>query len=369
MFKMKNEPIIYMKTGSNQTNCQAANLVFGARMLRIPARAPRRIILAAILLGTVPLSFAQSPEAMATAHRWVAAKFLGEVAPKPAESSLLVYTQSGPVTKNGIQGHQFRIVDREYSRGLHFSSDGVVRVVLAGPAKSFEATVGVDSNGLGYYSSAGRGAVVASLEVAGKTLFRSEVMHEGMAGVPVKVDLGNAAEFDLKVEDGGGGVVFGNHFDQAEWADARVTLADGKTVWLGDLPMGPLRAPFTTHVPFSFRYGGQPSSYLLKMWERHLRSRRLDDNRMEHTPSTPKRRSNRPGNRLRPTERLWIFRRGVGQTCRVGFSPPSRQAGQPGLFTPRDVNGLDRAIETRSVSEGKSLSRPRLRFGLRWVRG
>jgi len=54
--------------------------------------------------------------------------------------------------------------------------------------------------------------------------------------VPVKVDLGNATEFDLKVEDGGGGVIFRNTFDQADWADARVTLADGKTVWLGDLP-------------------------------------------------------------------------------------------------------------------------------------
>ena len=104
-----------------------------------------------------------------------------------------------------------------------------------------------------------------------------------MAGVPVKVDLGNATEFDLKVEDGGGGVVFGNHFDQADWADARVTLADGKTVWLGDLPTGPLRAPFTAEVPFSFRYGDQPSSYLLKMWEFNRSSRRLDDNRTEHT--------------------------------------------------------------------------------------
>jgi alpha-galactosidase len=108
-------------------------------------------------------------------------------------------------------------------------------------------------------------------------------MHEGMAGVPVKVDLGNATEFDLKVEDGGGGVVFGNHFDQADWADARVTLADGKTIWLGDLPTGPLRTPYTTEVPFSFRYGDQPSSYLLKTWERNRSSRRLDDNRTELT--------------------------------------------------------------------------------------
>ena len=240
-------------------------------------------LVAVTFLGTVPVCSAQSPDAMATAHRWIGAKFLGEATPNPAESYLLVYTQSGPVTKNDVQGHPFRIVNQEYSRGLHFSSDGKVRVVLAGPAKSFEAVVGVDSNDIGYYSNVGRGAVVASVDVAGKTPFRSEVLHEGMAGVPVKVDLGNATEFDLKVEDGGGGVVFGNHFDQADWADARVTLADGKTVWLGDLPTGPLRPPFTAEVPFSFRYGDQPSSYLLKMWELNRSSRRLDDNRTEHT--------------------------------------------------------------------------------------
>ena len=182
---------------------------------------------------------------MATAHRWVSAKFLGEVTPNPAQSYLLVYTRSGAVTKNEVEGHHFRIVNKDYLRGLHFSSDGDVRVVLAAPARSFEAVVGVDSNDIGYYSNVGRGAVVASVDVAGKTPFRSQVLHEGMAGVPVKVDLGNATEFDLKIEDGGGGVVFGNHFDQADWADARVTLADGKTLWLGDLPTGPLRAPFT----------------------------------------------------------------------------------------------------------------------------
>ena len=86
------------------------------------------------------------------------------------------------MTKNGVQGHHFRIVDQEYSRGLHFSSDGKVRVVLAGPAKSFEAVVGVDSNDLGYYSNVGRGAVVASVDVAGKTPFRSRSSARGHGG-------------------------------------------------------------------------------------------------------------------------------------------------------------------------------------------
>ena len=236
-----------------------------------------------IFLMTMPLSSEQSPEAMAEAHRWVAAKFLGEVLPKPAEGYLMEYIRSGSLSKNGIQGRPFRIVDKDYRRGLHFPSEGKVVVVLPGPGKSFDAIVGVDSNDVGYYSNVGRGAVVASVEVKGKGSFRSEVMREGMPGVPVKVDLGNATQFSLKVEDGGGGKVFGNDFNQADWAEARVVLADGKTVWLGDLPTGPLRAPYSTEVPFSFRYGDRPSSDLLRTWEFERSSRRVDDHRSEHT--------------------------------------------------------------------------------------
>ena len=104
-----------------------------------------------------------------------------------------------------------------------------------------------------------------------------------MPGVPVKVDLGNARQFSLKVEDGGGGTVFGNDFNQADWAEARVVLADGRTVWLGDLLTGPLGAPYSTAVPFSFRYGERPSSDLLRIWEFERSSRRVDDHRAEHT--------------------------------------------------------------------------------------
>src|ERR1019366_9406367 len=105
--------------------------------------------------------------------------------------------------RNDIEGRRFRIVNQEYSRGLHFPSDGKVRVMLSGPARSFDAVVGVDSNDTDYYSRVGRGAVVASVDAAGKTLFRTQVLREGMTAVPVKVDLNNATEFDLKVEDGG----------------------------------------------------------------------------------------------------------------------------------------------------------------------
>jgi alpha-galactosidase len=70
-------------------------------------------------------------------------------------------------------------------------------------------------------------------------------------------------------------------WDQADWADAQVTLADGSAVWLSDLPMGPPHDPYAAGPPFAFRYGNQPSSELLKTWEAQRSERRLDANRTE----------------------------------------------------------------------------------------
>ncbi len=246
-------------------------------------RVARRIIPVLLFLLFIPWCSAQTPDDMATAHRWTSAKFLGEVTPNPPASYLQVYMQSGDLGRNKVAGSPLRIVDQEFSRGLHFPSDGKVRVVLSAPARSFDAVVGVDSNERDDSFGVGRGAVLASVEVAGKTPFRSEILHEGMAGVPVKVDLAGATTFDLDVQDGGGGRSYHQYLDQADWADARITMADGKTVWLENLPVGPPPAPLDPEPPFSFRYAGESSSYLLKMWEPNRRSRRIDDHRTEHT--------------------------------------------------------------------------------------
>jgi hypothetical protein len=49
-------------------------------------------------------------------------------------------------------------------------------VHLPGPGASFAAVIGVDSNDVGYYSNAGRGEVVASVEVNGKKVLTSAVL-------------------------------------------------------------------------------------------------------------------------------------------------------------------------------------------------
>ena len=51
----------------------------------------------------------------------------------------------------------------------------------------------------------------------------------------------------------------------------------------GIFPPDRCALPLPPRFPSRFRYGDQPSSYLLKMWELNRSSRRLDDNRTEHT--------------------------------------------------------------------------------------
>ena len=63
-------------------------------------------------------------------------------------------------------------------------------------------------------------------------------------------------------------------------------LADGRELWLGDLPLlNKARKPYDAQPPFSFQYGGQPSSEFLGQWKLERESKKLDDQREQHTLS------------------------------------------------------------------------------------
>ncbi len=218
-----------------------------------------------------------TPDELHEARRWAAAKFEGTQQAEAPEAGLIVLANNDPVQKNARAGRPMKIVDRQYTRGLYCHAVSKVVVRLSGPGKTFTAIAGVDSN---RQTALGRGSVVFSVRVNDKSAFRSGVMHEGMAGVPVSVDLGGATEFILEVGDAGDGI----GCDQADWADARVTLADGSVVWLGDLPLlGQRREAYTTEPPFSFTYGGRPFAEQVKTWDSKRSVRKLDDQRSEHT--------------------------------------------------------------------------------------
>ena len=226
------------------------------------------------------------------AQKWTQAKFGGVAETKPDEGYLTVNLTAGRVQRSevtttgyglyAIASRPLRIADRDYGRGLHFPSEGEVVVHLPKPAKTFEATLGVDSNRVtGFYSNAGRGTVIAKVDVNGNEVFRSDVLHEGLEGIPVSIQLNGATEFVLGLSDAGGGTIQRVNFNQVDWAEARVILEDGETVWLDALPTAPLRASYSTDAPFSFRYAGQPSGDFLDGWKLERDKRALDEDRTE----------------------------------------------------------------------------------------
>ena len=215
--------------------------------------------------------------ATSEAARWTAAKF-GGVADGPVESppGLVVLANNDPVQRNARAGRPLRIVDAEFTRGLYCHADSQVVVRLPGPGDAFTAIAGVDRN---EQTSGGRGSVRFAVRVGERNAFQSDTLREGMAGVPVLVPLDGAREFVLLVDDAGDGI----GCDQADWAEAKVRLQDGREIWLADLPLhdGAGRPPFTTQPPFSFRYAGKSWDELA--WQPIRSTRELDAARTEHT--------------------------------------------------------------------------------------
>ncbi|HWH70222.1 MAG TPA: NPCBM/NEW2 domain-containing protein, partial [Candidatus Sulfotelmatobacter sp.] len=213
-----------------------------------------------------------TPDEIARRDAWVEASF-ERLAPAPTPPGLMVFANNDPVIKNYRHGKPLNLAGTHYTNGLYCHAVSKVEVRLPGPAKTFTAVAGVDSN---EQTSGGRGSVVFSVSVGHQEKFQSQLLREGMTGVPVKVDLNGATSFLLEIGDGGDGIAC----DQSDWANARVTLTDGKELWLADLPF----VESTIHgLPFSFVYDGRASSELLSKWQRTQQTKTLDASRSERT--------------------------------------------------------------------------------------
>ena len=241
----------------------------------------RSIITVICLLGLSAMAAAVdvTHDESLEAQRWVSAKFEGQAQPRPYRGYLLPRLKSGTIEKNARRGHTLRIAGKVFAQGIHSPSGGTIQVHLPGPGKRFTTVVGVDSNDIDYYSSVGRGQVIVTVEANGKELFRSSVMREGLEGIPVAVDLGGATDFALHLDS----ATANTQWDQADFAEPKATLTDGRELSLIDLPVGPVRADYTSDPPFSFVYGGTKSTELLKTWNLKRSSRELDSNRTEYT--------------------------------------------------------------------------------------
>jgi alpha-galactosidase len=233
--------------------------------------------LALLMLAQAGWAISVTPAEMAECRAWSAAKFEGIKPPRATEPALVVLANHDPVQKNARAGRPMRIVDKEYNRGLYCHAFSKIIVRLPSPGASFSAIVGVDSN---EQTSGGRGSVDFSVNVGGAERFRSGVMHEGMAGKPVTVDLAGANEFVIQVDETPDGI----SCDQSDWAEAKVKLKDGRELWLADLPLREgEKVPYSTKLPFSFVYNGKPSAELLKAWKLERSSRQLDAQRTQRT--------------------------------------------------------------------------------------
>ncbi len=240
-------------------------------------------------LAVLPMALFQSawavtPNAdeMSEARRCVSAIFKGVAVPVTLQPGLEVVSNFDRVQKHTRFGKPLNLAGTHYTRGLFCHASSKITVRLPAPGKSFQAMLGVDSN---EQTAGGQGSVVFAILVDGKEVFRSAILKEGMLPVPVKIDLdsikeGGVKEFVLEVRDAGDGI----SCDQADWADAKITLADGQSVWLDELPMagGPTVVD-ADNPPFSFVYDGKPSSQFLGSWKVERASKRLDKQRTQHT--------------------------------------------------------------------------------------
>jgi len=262
--------------------------------LRRPAAAGALVMF--LLAATAPAwadGFVR-PEEMARKDRWLAvhlldcrleAKLLPPSAPVPEpRPGLTVLANHDPVIQNERAGQPLRLGDVAYARGLYCHAVSKVVIRLPGPGRTFTAMAGLDRND---DTLRGKGSVVFRVRVGDKVRFESPVMRVDSPPQKVSVDLDGARTFTLEITDAGDGI----GWDQSDWADAKVTLADGKEVWLGDMalhdersaPGEPADLARTSLLPFAFLYGGRPSDALLAAWPKRAETKRLDDARTRHT--------------------------------------------------------------------------------------
>ncbi len=206
-------------------------------------------------------SIMSSPAEVQRIHEWVRSAFLG--LPPSNRIALTVRRQDHSVLQFGRSciDTPLRIGSKMYKHGLGTHAVSEIAVVLPTGAKRFKTEVGVDNN---YDTAGSRGSVTFAVSFDGVEAYESDVRKGNNGPLPLDITIpAGAKEMALKVGDAGDGPTC----DQADWANARLILADSKTAYLDDNQLDILLSA-TTVPPFSFTYGGIPSSQLLPTMSR-----------------------------------------------------------------------------------------------------
>jgi alpha-galactosidase len=238
-----------------------------------------RLALSTLILLLSPLAAraeSPTPSEFDAARRWIAAAFEGHPVPPSTQTALEVVENHDPVQRNARAGKPLRIGDAQFTRGLYCHANSRVLVQnLRADAKTFSATIGVDSN---EQTSGGRGSVIFQIELDGKIVFTSPLMHENSKAIPVSINLVGAHQLAIIVTDGGDGIFC----DQSDWADAKITTVNGDATWLGELPF--TRENAVASNPFlSLTIGGRPFAQVFAGVEPQRTTHPIDANRVGRT--------------------------------------------------------------------------------------
>ena len=164
-----------------------------------------------------------------------------------------------------------KIGNVEFAHGLGTHAVSIIRIDLPSPAKTFTAQVGIDNNN---DTKGEKGSVVFVVEADGKESFRSGICKGGNAPLAVNVDLAGAKQVTLKVLDGNDGP----GWDQSDWGDAKITMADGKIYPLDEIASPKVAEDgLLDDIPFSFIYNGKSSSEILPQWKKSVKKLPVTD--------------------------------------------------------------------------------------------
>ena len=234
----------------------------------------RALMVGVVLMAAATLrvgAVAPTPDEMTVKDEWVR-RNLAASAMEPPTPGIVVIANHDQICKDARGKGPLHLGKTAYQKGLYCHAPSLLAVRLPSPGKTFTATAGVDTND---QTSGGRGSVVFAVKVGGKEAFKSGVVREGMPPLDVSVDLQGQTTFMLQIGDAGDGIAC----DQADWAEAKVLLADGKELYVSDLP---LAEPASNGPPISFVYDGRPSELFLFSWARKHQTRKLDEARTQH---------------------------------------------------------------------------------------
>lgn len=214
----------------------------------IPAKAPKDRI------SAKPLEIHQM-------QRWAASQFGQPMAKSDDEILVNVKRQDFNTlhARLSCMGTPITLGSTKYDRGLGTHANSEIVVSLPKGAKQFKAYVGIDNN----YDTAGtHGTAAFSVEIAGKPVVQTGTLKCADKPYPVDVKIPEGTkELTLKVDctaDGPG-------YDQSDWADAKLVMADGSIRYIDEAVSGHLLVD--GQFPFSFVYGGKPSADLLPQWQ------------------------------------------------------------------------------------------------------